>query len=113
MPLKEKMVGDVAVIQLFGKWMGGLETTELNDKVKDLIGKDQVKVVADMGKVTLMNNTGLGALMSAMTSLSNAKGGLKLANIPDNVQNLLGITKLVTIFDVLDTVDLAVAAFQK
>jgi len=112
MALKENMKGEVAVIELKGKLMGGSETSEIHDKIKELIGKGSIKVVADMERVSWMNSTGLGALMGAMTSLRNAKGDLKLAKIPDNVENLLVITKLVTIFDTFDTVDQAVDAFK-
>jgi anti-sigma B factor antagonist len=113
MALKEQMNGDVAIIELKGKLMGGNETTEIHDKIKELIAKGNIKVVADMDKVSWMNSTGLGALMGAMTSLRNANGDLKLAKIPDNVENLLVITKLVTIFDTFDTVEQAVAAYIK
>ncbi len=113
MALKEQMNGDVAIIELKGKLMGGSETSEIHDKIKELITKGNIKVVADMDKVSWMNSTGLGALMGAMTSLRNAKGDLKLAKIPDNVENLLVITKLVTIFDTFETVDQAIAAFTK
>jgi len=107
------MVGDVVVIELATKLIGGSEATELHSKVRELIDKGNVKVVADMGKVSWMNCTGLGALMSAMTSLRNSKGDLKLANILDHVKNLLVITKMVTIFDTFDTVEEAVASFKK
>jgi anti-sigma B factor antagonist len=113
MAIKEQTINDVVVIELKGKLMGGTETLEIHDKVKDLIAKGNIRVVADMEKVAWMNSTGLGALMGAMTSLRNAKGDLKLAKIPDNVENLLVITKLVTIFDTFDTVNEAVSAYKK
>jgi anti-sigma B factor antagonist len=113
MALKEQVIGDVAVIELKGKLMGGNETTEIHEKIKELVGKGSIKVIADMEKVAWMNSTGLGALMGAMTSLRNAKGDLKLAKIPDNVENLLVITKLVTIFDTFDTVEQALEAYKK
>ena len=112
MALKETMKGEVAVIELKGKLMGGPETAEIHDKVKELIAKGNIKVVADMDKVAWMNSTGLGTLMGAMTSLRNNKGDLKLAIIPDNVENLFVITKLITIFDTFDTVDEAIAAYK-
>ena len=113
MALKEQMNGDVAVIELRGKLMGGPETNEIHAKVKELVANGVKKVVADIGKVTWMNSTGLGALMGAMTSLRNANGDLKLAKITEKVESLFVITKLVTIFDTFDTVDDAVAAFKK
>lgn len=113
MALKEQMFGDVAVIELKGKLMGGPETTEIHSKVKELVANGVTKVVADVSKVTWMNSTGLGALMGAMTTLRNANGDLKLAQITENVENLFIITKLINIFDTFDTVEEAVAAFNK
>jgi anti-sigma B factor antagonist len=113
MALKEQMYGDVAVIELKGKLMGGPETNEIHMKIKELVSNGVKKVVADIGKVTWMNSTGLGALMGAMTSLRNANGDLKLAKITEKVESLFVITKLVTIFDTFDTVEQAVAAFKK
>ncbi|HOZ36353.1 MAG TPA: STAS domain-containing protein [bacterium] len=69
--------------------------------------------MADLQKVSWMNSTGLGALMGAMTLLRNKGGDLKLAKIPDNVENLFAITKLNTIFDTFGTVEDAIAAFSK
>ena len=112
MALQEVMHGDVAVLELKGKLMGGPETSEIHEKVKELIGQGAKKVVADVEKVSWMNSTGLGALIGAMSSLRNAGGDLKLARITENVENLFVITKLVTIFDTFDTVEEAVTAFK-
>lgn len=113
MALKEQMHGDVAVIELKGKLMGGPETSEIHSKIKELVADGVKNVVADVGRVSWMNSTGLGALMGAMTSLRNAQGDLKLARITEKVESLFMITKLVTIFDTFDTVEEAVAAFKK
>jgi anti-sigma B factor antagonist len=113
MPLKEQMKGEVAVIELKGKLMGGDETLEIHTAVKELVNKGISKVVIDLSKVTWMNSTGLGALMGSMTSLRNANGDLKLSNVTDKVKNLFVITKLITIFDTYDTADEAVASFGK
>jgi anti-sigma B factor antagonist len=112
MALNEVMHGDVAVLELKGKLMGGPETVEIHEKIKELIGQGAKKVVADVNKVSWMNSTGLGALIGAMSSLRNSGGDLKLARITENVENLFVITKLVTIFDTFDTVEEAVNAFK-
>jgi len=111
MQINEQMHGDVAVLSLKGKLMGGAETTAIHDKVKELASNEVKKVVIDLGKVKWMNSTGLGTLMGSMTTLKNAGGELKLANVTDKVKSLFMITKLITIFDTHDTVDQAVASF--
>ncbi|HNR66596.1 MAG TPA: STAS domain-containing protein [bacterium] len=113
MQLKEKIVGDVAILELKGKLMGGPETQEIHSKVKDLADKKQLKVIIDLGKVTWMNSTGLGAMMSSLTTLRNAKGDLKLVRVTDKVKSLFMVTKLITIFDTFDSVEDAIAAFRK
>jgi len=112
MQIKEQMKGDVAVIELKGKLMGGPETMAVHEKVKQLVGEGVTKVVIDLGKVTWMNSTGLGALMGSMTTLKTAKGDLKLSRVTDKVKSLFMITKLITIFDTLDTIEEAVQAFE-
>jgi len=112
MQIKERMEGDVAVLELKGKLMGGPETLSIHTKVKDLISKGVNKVVMDLGKVTWMNSTGLGALMGSMTSLKSADGDLKLARVTEKVKSLFMITKLITIFSTYDSVDDAVSAFK-
>ncbi len=89
------------------------ETTDVHNKVKELIGKGITKVVIDIGKVTWMNSTGLGALMGSLTSLRTAKGDLKLSRVTEKVKSLFMITKLITIFDTFESVDDAVKAFKK
>ncbi|MBD3376441.1 anti-sigma factor antagonist [candidate division KSB1 bacterium] len=113
MQIKEQMKGDVAVIALKGKLMGGPETMAIHTKVKELIESGVNKVVIDLGKVSWMNSTGLGALMSSMTSLRNADGDLKLTHVTDKVKSLFMITKLITIFDTFDTEEEAIASFEK
>lgn len=113
MALKEEIRGDVAIVALKGNLMGGSETTEVHDKVKELALTGVNKVVIDLSKVKWMNSTGLGALMGSMTTVRNAGGDLKLANVTDKVQSLFMITKLITIFDTFTSTDEAVASFEK
>ncbi|MFQ5605026.1 MAG: STAS domain-containing protein [bacterium] len=112
MQIKEQMHGEVAVLALKGKLMGGPETTAIHDKVKELVGNSVTKIVIDLGKVKWMNSSGLGALMGSMTTTKNAGGELKLANVTEKVKSLFMITKLITIFETFEGVDKAVKSFS-
>ncbi len=113
MAMKERMQNDIAILELKGKLMGGSETLAVHDTVKELIDKGVKKVVIDLGKVSWMNSTGLGALMGAMTSLRNADGDLKLSRVTEKVKSLFMVTKLITIFDTFETEEEAIDAFEK
>jgi len=49
-------------------------------------------------------------LISALTTMKNAQGELRLARVT-NIQTLLTITRLVTIFQTFDTVEEALKSF--
>ena len=112
MQIKEQLKDDVALLELKGKLMGGPETIAIHDKVKELINQGINKVVIDLGKVTWLNSTGLGALMGSLTSARTAGGDVKLANVTDKVKSLFMITKLITIFETFDSAEEAIKSFN-
>ena len=59
-----------------------------------------------------MNSSGLGTIMGSLTTMKNAEGELKLANVTDKVKSLFMITKLITMFDTYDSVAEAVSSFN-
>lgn len=111
MKLNHREENGIMVIEPKGKIMGGPESTALHDLLHDLIDQGKKNVVIDLGKVDWMNSTGLGLLISGLTTLRKSGGELKLANVTDKIQSLLTITKLVTIFKSYDSVDEAVTSF--
>lgn len=102
----------VTVLAPKGKIMGGPDSTELHEKLRDLIKGNAKKVTIDLSDVDWMNSTGLGILISGLTTMRNAGGELKLARVTDKIQSLLVITKLVTVFETHDSVEEAVASFK-
>ena len=111
--IKEKIDNHVAILSLSGKMMGGPETTALHDHIRGLLNDGIKKVVIDLGGVKWINSSGLGVLMAAMTTLKNAEGQMKLANVTEKVESLLMITQLMRIFQTYDTIDRAVSAMSE
>ncbi len=101
----------IVVLEPRGKIMGGPDATILHEKLHDCIEKGNKKVVIDLARVDWMNSTGLGILISGLTTLKNNDGEMKLANVTDKIQSLLTITKLVTVFESHDSVDGAISSF--
>jgi len=112
MKMEETVVGEVVVLELAGKIMAGPDASLLNEKLYDLIEKGKTKIVADLQKVEWMNSSGLGILISGLTTMRNHNGDLKLANITERIQSLLMITKLLTVFETFDTIEKAVDSFS-
>lgn len=111
MKIKEQIQGDIAVITVSGNMMGGPESQDLHDKVKSLLADGLKKFVIDIKGVKWMNSSGLGTLMSCMTSITENNSQLKLASVTEKVKSVLMITKLIEIFDTYENADQAVAKF--
>jgi anti-sigma B factor antagonist len=104
---------NTAIITLKGKAMGGPSATTYLDDIKSLIEQGKTNVIADLSKVNFMNSSGLGILITSLTSLRNAGGDLKICGASDRIESLLMVTKLITVFKHYKTLDEAVAAYQE
>ena len=112
MKLSSKEVESITVIGLEGSVLGGPDATALNDILHKLVDKRKKKVVLDLSGVESMNSSGLGMLIGALTTVRNAGGNLKLARASEKIEQLLVVTKLVTVFEHFDTVDEALSSFK-
>jgi len=109
MKFDDFLEGDVAVIDVSGKIMGGEETTLFHGKIHEYIQQNKKNIVIDLSKVDWMNSVGLGMLISALTTVKNAGGRLVLANI-SKIESILTITRLITVFEHYDTREEALKA---
>lgn len=103
---------NAVVITLKGNVMGGPDGSKLHDKLHELRESGKKNIVVDLSKVKFMNSSGLGMLISAMTTMRNSGGDLRLANVADRIQSLLVVTKLITVFKNFDSVKEAVASYE-
>lgn len=103
---------NAVVITLKGNVMGGPDGAKLHEALHNFKEQGKKNVVMDLSKVSFMNSSGLGMLISGMTTMRNAGGDLRLANVADRIQSLLVITKLITVFKHYDSVEEAVASFE-
>jgi len=104
--------GDVVVVDLSGQIKLGEGSSVLRDTVKDLLAKGQRKILLNLGEVSYIDSAGVGELVSSFTSVRNQGGEMKLLHLTKKVHDILQITKLYTVFDVLDDEAAALASFS-
>lgn len=102
MKFDDHLEGNVVVIDVSGKIMGGEETTMFHGRVHEYIQQNKKNFVIDLSKVDWMNSVGLGMLISALTTVKNAGGRLILANI-SKIESILTITRLISVFEHYDS----------
>lgn len=113
MQIQERTVGDVTVLDLQGKLTLGDGDELLRDKVNSLIQQDRKKVLLNLEKVPYIDSAGLGEVVRTYTTVKRQEGSLKLLNLTKRIQDLLSITKLLTVFETFDTESEAIKSYTK
>lgn len=104
---------NAVIIELKGNVMGGEDTKDFTETLHKLIDQGKTNVIVDLSAVKFMNSSGLGMLISGLTTMKRANGHLKLANVTDKIESLLIITKLITIFESYESVEDAVKSLPE
>ena len=111
MQISQRTVGDVTVVDLNGKMTLGEGDELLRDKVNSLIQQGQKKIVLNLSEVPYIDSAGLGEIVRTYTTVSRQGGSLKLLNLTKRIQDLLAITKLLTVFETFENEQDAIKSF--
>ena len=112
MKMINREVDGTSVVTLDGRIVLGEESKSLREKLKGLIAEGKKQIVLNMDNITYIDSTGLGTLVAAHVSAKTQGASLKLCNLGSKFQELLQLTKLLTVFEVCNTEAAAVASFS-
>ncbi len=110
--INERQAGDVTILDLTGEIRIGGGTTELRGAIRDRIEQGHNKILLNLSGVKYIDSSGIGELVANYTTASRDGGQLKLLNLTQKVQDLLVITKLLTVFDAYDNESEALGSFK-
>lgn len=111
MDISERSSGKATIVDLSGKLNLGEATQRLHDKVNSLIQQGQKNIVLNLRDVSAVDSGGLGELVRTLTTMQKHGGALKVANLPKRIEDLLVMTRLVTVFETFDDENAAVQSF--
>ena len=111
MTTSTRQADGVTIVDISGRIVLGEESAALRELVHDLLSKGHKKILFNLGDVNYIDSSGLGHLVSAFTSVRKQEGELKLLKLTNKVHDLMQITKLYTVFDILDDEAVAVKSF--
>ncbi|HDQ00665.1 MAG TPA: anti-sigma factor antagonist [bacterium] len=112
MQVNTRELADILVVELQGEIMGGIDSEKFKNLIYQTIENDVVQLVIDLSRATWMNSSGLGMLISGLTTIRSSGGDLRLANMSERVRRPLEITKLENVFLSYASVEEAVESYQ-
>jgi anti-sigma B factor antagonist len=110
--IQQRQAGDVTIVDLSGKITIGEGSVQLRESIRKALESGNKKILLNLGDVSYVDSSGIGELVSSYTTTSNQGGQLKLLNLTKKIQDLLMITKLLTVFEYYETEEAAIASFK-
>ena len=111
MKIKRVPHDNIMVLEISGDITGGPDYELFTTEIKNLVEEGFVDVVLDVGQVRFINSTGLGILVSGLTTVKKNMGQMKVCNLNDRIDRIFQITSLTVIFPTFDTREEALASF--
>ena len=100
------------MLDLKGKMTLGEGDELLKDKINSLLASGKKKLLLNLEGVPYIDSAGLGEVVRTYTTVSRQGGSLKLLNLTKRIEDLLSITKLLTVFDTFDSEAEAVKSYK-
>ena len=109
--IKEHVEETVTILTPVGRIRLGSGSESLRAAIRSLTEKDIKRIVVDLGEVSDIDSSGIGELVSSFTTAYKHECIIVLARLTA-IPSLLTITKLMTVFDVYDSVAEAVESIK-
>jgi anti-sigma B factor antagonist len=106
-----RQVGGVTIVDISGRIVLGEESAALRNLVCDLLSQGRKNILFNLDDVSYIDSSGLGNMVGSFTSVRKQGGELKLLNLTGKVHDLMQITRLYTVFDIMDDEAVAVKSF--
>lgn len=108
--IEERTQGEVTILRIEGRLTLGEGDLALREAVAQALEANRRKILLDLAEVPYLDSAGLGELVSTFTRVSRAGGRLSLCHATKRLTDLLTITKLLTVFEVFESIDQGVRA---
>ena len=112
MEIAERTVNEVTILDLKGKMTLGEGDELLKDKINSLVLQNRRRILLNLAEVPYIDSAGLGEVVRTYTTVSRQGGSLKLLNLTKRIEDLLAITKLLTVFETFDSEAEAVQSYS-
>ena len=101
MATSNRQVDGVTIVDISGRIELGEESAAMRDLISDLLSQGHKQILLNLGAVDYIDSAGLGSLIGALASVRRHGGEVKLLNLPDKVVDVMQITRLYTVFDIV------------
>lgn len=99
---------DGVLVKITAPRLDAAQAIRFKDRLRDIAGRHGPRIVLDMGSVDFMDSSGLGAILAIRRNLP-ATHCIELAALTPNVDRVIRLTRMETIFTIHSSVAEALA----
>jgi anti-sigma B factor antagonist len=109
--IAERQAGDVTVLTLTGQMLLDDGDLAFGRCIRDLIARGCVRIVVDLGEVTYIDSSGVGMMAAKLKTARESGGDMRLVHLTSRSQRLLGMLKIMTVFETFEDEASAIRSF--
>jgi anti-sigma B factor antagonist len=110
--ITERAVGDVTVLTLTGQMLLDDGDLAFGRTVADLMSRGRIRIVLDLAGVTYIDSSGVGMMAAKLKRVRDSGGDMRLVHLTARNQRLLGMLKLMTVFETFEDEAVAIRSFE-
>jgi len=110
MEIRDRLIGNVAVVELAGRLTVNDQPGLLKDAITGIVSRGAQHVLLDLSEVHYIDSTRLGELIGAHVTVTRLGGRLKLVRTPPRIAHLLHIAGLGDIFECFESIESATSS---
>jgi len=111
MEISQREKDSITVLDIQGE-IDLYNAPEIKDIIQKLIEAQKYNVIINLEKVSYIDSSGIGALISSLSNLKKYQGGLKIINVYASVKKVFELTKLTSFFEIYESESEALAKFK-
>jgi anti-sigma B factor antagonist len=100
--IEERHVEDITILSLSGEITLDDGDLAFGKKVDDLLAKGHRRFLIDLAGVTYIDSSGVGMLVAELKLVGQKGGAMKLIRLSQSTHGVLGMLKLLTIFETFE-----------
>ena len=102
---------EAVILDLSGRITVGEPLAELRDSIRESLAGDQKNILLNLAEVSHIDSSGLGQLIGSYAAVTGRGGKMKLLKLQNRVQDLMQVTKLLTVFETYNNEAAALRSF--
>ncbi len=109
--ISKRVVNEVTIVDLQGRATIGANTDKLDHELRRLVMGGTLNILVNLAQVTMMDSSGIAAMVGTYVSLTREGGSLKLSRPSSRVREVLRVMRLLDSIPTFDNEMEALASF--